>query len=155
MIAVCRRCEQPAQLLVDKPPRMVHGSPRVATARRLLVGAAVAGAALLSASGRPVLVAQSTASSQSTAAPAQFRGGVDRVAVDAIIVDTDGTPIRDLTLGDFTLAVDGKPRRLQSAELIAFDRPSGTDAPETQHALPEITTNARGTPSRRSEERRV
>jgi VWFA-related protein len=137
---------------------MRNGNPRVAPVRRLLVGAAaaVAGVALLAASDRPVLVTQSTPAAPSTPssqtapapAPSQFRGGVDRVAVDAIIVDADGTPIRDLTLDDFTVAVDGKPRRLQSAELIAFDRPSGTDAPETQHALPEITTNARGTPSR-------
>jgi len=69
-----------------------------------------------------VSVLPATVASQQPAPP-RFRGGLDRVTVDAIIVDKDGAPVRDLTLQDFRLEVDGKPRTLQSAELVTFDRP--------------------------------
>ena len=45
-----------------------------------------------------------------------FRSTVDLVPVDVSVVDRNGRPVSGLTEQDFTLAVDGKPRRIASAE---------------------------------------
>lgn len=64
---------------------------------------------------------------------AQFRAATDVVAVDVGVIDRNGRPIRDLTLEDFTLTVDGKPRRVRSAEFVSLQRvgaePSGPARP--------------------------
>ena len=49
-----------------------------------------------------------------------FRSGIDRVAVDVIVVDSDGRPVADLTAADFRLEVDGKPRQIASAEFVSM-----------------------------------
>ena len=63
---------------------------------------------------------------QAAPAPQQpsttFRSGVDRVAVDVIVVDGDGRPVSDLAAGDFTLEVDGKRRAIASAEFVSLRR---------------------------------
>jgi len=52
-----------------------------------------------------------------------FRSGVDLVTVDVLVVDKDGRPIPELKAEDFTVTVDGKPRRIASVEhLIHYDR---------------------------------
>jgi VWFA-related protein len=51
-----------------------------------------------------------------------FKSNVDLVPVDVNVVDKNGRPVTDLTAGDFTLAVDGKPRRIASAQFISVDR---------------------------------
>jgi VWFA-related protein len=51
-----------------------------------------------------------------------FKTGVDLVAVDVSVVDVDGRPVHDLTPEDFVLKVDGKPRRLVSAQFISQTR---------------------------------
>jgi VWFA-related protein len=63
-------------------------------------------------------------------APAQDRPGsfreqarVERVVVDAYVLDSHGDPIRDLTSCDFRLRVDGKPAVIESAEWIPADQP--------------------------------
>ena len=48
-----------------------------------------------------------------------FRAGVDLVTVDAIVVDKDGRPVTGLTADDFILTVDGKPRPIDTFELVA------------------------------------
>jgi len=57
-----------------------------------------------------------------------FRSNVDLVPVDVNVVDRDGRPVADLRAEDFTLAVDGKPRRIASAQFISVDR-AVTSAP--------------------------
>jgi len=47
-----------------------------------------------------------------------FRSQVELVAVDVTVLDTDGRPVPDLTLDDFTLRVDGQSRRLVSAQFV-------------------------------------
>ena len=47
-----------------------------------------------------------------------FKSNVDLVPVDVNVVDRDGRPVADLRVEDFTLAVDGKPRRIVSAQFI-------------------------------------
>jgi VWFA-related protein len=61
---------------------------------------------------------------------ATFKSGVDLVAVDVSIVDKDGRPVDDLKPEDFTLKVDGKPRKLSSAEFVDLRRADDKSGPE-------------------------
>jgi len=73
-----------------------------------------------------------------------FKSAVDLVPVDVSVVDRNGRPVSDLGPGDFTLTVDGKPRRIASAQFIAAER-------TTQEAPPkpiEYTSNADATAGR-------
>lgn len=47
-----------------------------------------------------------------------FRGGVDVVAVDVHAIDNKGRPVEDLRAGDFTVAIDGQPRAIASAQYV-------------------------------------
>src|SRR3954462_7317040 len=63
------------------------------------------------------------------AQPAQtFKSSVDLVPVDVNVIDGSGRPIADLTAQDFSLKVDGKPRRIATAQFIAVTR-GGERAP--------------------------
>jgi hypothetical protein len=54
-----------------------------------------------------------------TAAQApQFRSGTDIVTVDVTVLDRSGAPATRLNADDFTLTVDGRPRRIQSVRLV-------------------------------------
>ena len=53
----------------------------------------------------------------------RFPAGADVVGVDVSVVDDDGRPIRDLGVADFEVEVDGKPRRVRSADFIEFEPP--------------------------------
>jgi VWFA-related protein len=67
----------------------------------------------------------------------RFEGGVEIVAVDANAVDAKGQPVRDLTPGEFLVKVDGRPRRVVSAEFVSLPgaaspgtvTPTGADSP--------------------------
>src|SRR2546421_4905381 len=48
-----------------------------------------------------------------------FRAGVEALPVDVTVVDDKGQPVRDLIASDFTVRVDGRPRRVVSAQWIA------------------------------------
>lgn len=65
--------------------------------------------------------AQPPAPAQQTQ-PAPFKSSVDLVPVDVNVVDRTGRPIADLTAQDFSLKVDGKPRRIASAQFITVTR---------------------------------
>ena len=77
-------------------------------------------------------IATAALRAQEPAAPAQppqtFRSSVDLVPVDVNVIDGSGRPIADLTAQDFSLKVDGKPRRIASAQFIAVTR-TGERAP--------------------------
>jgi hypothetical protein len=45
-----------------------------------------------------------------------FKSAVDLVPVDVNVIDKSGRPVPDLAAGDFTQTVDGKPRRIVSAQ---------------------------------------
>lgn len=49
-----------------------------------------------------------------------FETGVDVVLVDVHVVDRQGTPILDLTPGDFEVQVSGKRRRVTSVQLVNY-----------------------------------
>lgn len=72
-----------------------------------------------------------------------FRSGVDRVAVDVIVVDKDGRPVADLTPADFSLEVDGRRRQIASAEFISLSRLVDPGPPPVHYA-----TNNRGASGR-------
>ena len=84
-----------------------------------------------------VLVAVSMAATGSSALRAQtdqapvFRSGVEVMEVDVTVVDAKGMPVRDLRAPDFTVTVDGQPRRVISAEFI-----SASYAPSNEPAKP-------------------
>jgi VWFA-related protein len=49
-----------------------------------------------------------------------FRAGVDLVAVDTQVIDRDGQPISNLAPGNFEVWINGRARRVVSADLIQF-----------------------------------
>src|SRR5687767_4914973 len=66
---------------------------------------------------------------QSDQAPV-FRSGVEVMEVDVTVVDAKGTPVRDLRAPEFTVTVDGQPRRVVSAEFVSDSTaPSQKPAP--------------------------
>jgi VWFA-related protein len=56
-----------------------------------------------------------------------FRSGVELIAVDATIVDRNGNPIAGVRPEQFEVQIDGKPRRVVSAEFLEF-APRGAPA---------------------------
>jgi len=48
-----------------------------------------------------------------------FQSGIDIVLVDVTVLGRGGAPVTALEPADFTLAVDGRPRRIHSVRLIA------------------------------------
>jgi VWFA-related protein len=47
-----------------------------------------------------------------------FKTGIDLIAVDVAVVDSRGRPVEDLRAPDFSVKIDGEPRRVVSAELF-------------------------------------
>src|SRR4029079_5541935 len=79
-----------------------------------VTAAAFAVLAAASLGARPA-AAQSPQSDQ----PPAFRSGVEVLEVDVTVVDGRGNPVTDLRGPEFTVSVDGQPRRVVSAEYIA------------------------------------
>ncbi len=77
---------------------------------RQVVGSAVMAMAAASMS----LVAQQQATPT-------FRGGVDLLTVQATVIDGDGRPIHDLQPGDFTVTIEGRPRKVLFARYYGDD----------------------------------
>jgi len=106
---------------------------RIRAARRALFAAACAAAVLIAGSLRaapgadapPAAVSPSPSPSPANPAPSEparrpvFSSDVDVVAVDVNVVDKQGRPIRGLAAEDFTITVDGTPRRVISADFVS------------------------------------
>lgn len=71
------------------------------------------------AAGAAVLAAQSQAEPQ-VQGPT-FRTGVEVIAVDVAVNDSNGNPVEDLLPPDFEVKVDGQLRRVVSSELVRID----------------------------------
>lgn len=67
-----------------------------------------------------VTVSLATAGQQQP--PPAFRSGVDLLTVQTSVLDKDGRPVRDLQASDFTVTVNGQPRK------VVFARFNGADA---------------------------
>ncbi len=84
------------------------------------------------------------ASGQSAQAPV-FRSGVELITVDVTVVDRTGSPIRDLRPDQFRVAIDGKPRRVVSADLVEYA--AGTPADELTTSIgPKATYSSNDSP---------
>ncbi|HEY3380812.1 MAG TPA: VWA domain-containing protein [Vicinamibacterales bacterium] len=69
--------------------------------------------------GLSIAIGLAAAASATGQQPPVFKAGVDLVAVDVTVVDDQGRPIRGLRTDQFTVTVDGKPRRVVSADFVA------------------------------------
>ena len=103
--------------------------PRIATGKLHTVLLA----ALLSAQQKPGQLPRPT-----------FTASVDIVSVDVNVIDRNGRPVRDLAAGDFTLSVDGRPRKIASAQFISVTAPETRAAPAPAHYTSNVAaTNGR------------
>jgi VWFA-related protein len=100
-------------------------------------------AALVTLSGAGGAAAR--AQSQEAAQAPVFRSGVDLVAIDVSVVDKSGAPVRSLTADRFTVTVDGRPRRVISAELVDHSPPPepGKDPAADADLVPVYSSNDR------------
>lgn len=93
------------------------------------IGAAAAALLLLALSGPLEVAAQAQQTAGQTQQPTPqtqqpvFRSGVDRVRVDVNVVHGGtGDPVVGLGVDDFEVWLDGRPRRVITAELVQFER---------------------------------
>ena len=82
---------------------------------------------------------------QSDRAPV-FRSGVEVMEVDVTVVDGKGMPVRDLSAPEFTVTVDGQPRRVVSAEFIADNSTSSGEPAKARD--PYVSNNTDRRPGR-------
>jgi VWFA-related protein len=61
--------------------------------------------------------------------PPVFRSGVEALPIDVTVLNGQGEPVRDLIASDFTVRLDGKPRRVLSAQWIAAAGDLNASAP--------------------------
>jgi VWFA-related protein len=59
-----------------------------------------------------------------------FRTGVELVTVDVTVLDDQGRPVKDLRAPEFTVKIDGKLRRVVSAEYVEIDIAAAKKAAE-------------------------
>src|SRR3954454_7497508 len=90
-----------------------------------------------------VLLLAAGASAQEQQPPQQpprttFKSRVDLVPVDVNVLDKSGRPVSDLPSTDFSLTVDGQPRRIASAQFISVERAIESAPPKNY----EYTSNA-------------
>jgi VWFA-related protein len=70
-----------------------------------------------------------------------FRTGVDILTVDVTVLDSDGRPIDDLGTAEFSVTVDGRPRKIVSLDYISTN---GGTRSKTEPAIepdPHFSTN--------------
>jgi VWFA-related protein len=86
---------------------------------RTMTRLATLAAAFVAAAAATVAAQGGQASTQRPAA--RFRTGVDLIAVDVQVIDRDGHPIADLGPDKFEVKINGRRRRVVTAELIRPD----------------------------------
>jgi VWFA-related protein len=78
-----------------------------------------------------------------------FKSGVELILVDVAIVDRNGNPITGVRPDQFEVTIDGKPRRVVSAEFIEFtsrDKPSQVPSGPAPVAQPPFSSNEQPLP---------
>ena len=68
-----------------------------------------------------------------TARQPTFRSGVELVTVDAAVLDGDGRPVAGLSPEDFRVEVDGRPRRIVSAQFVDTGESTSVPQPAAAH----------------------
>ncbi len=85
-----------------------------------------------------------SSSSQQPQQPQTFRSSVDLVPVDVNVIDRSGRPVADLGAQEFSLKVDGKTRRIASAQFIGVTRGAEqTPEPAENYSSNPASTGAR------------
>jgi VWFA-related protein len=69
-----------------------------------------------------------------------FRGGVDLMSVDVVVLDKAGMPVSSLTAEDFGVTFAKKPRRVVAAEYVSSTRPARAAALQS---APSASSNRR------------
>jgi VWFA-related protein len=87
-----------------------------------------------------LLVISSTAWAQDPQRGPTFRGGVEVIEVDVSVVDGDGRPVTDMLGPEFTVTVDGRPRKVLEAQFVSM-RP-GRDARANPADKPEVLVSS-------------
>ena len=128
---------------------MCRGTVTHTAAAALAAAVVTSGAWLRAQAPQPPPAAQAATAPQAGQRPV-FTSGVDLIAVDAIVVDKNGHPITGVKPEQFEVTVDGKPRRVVSAEFLEFtsrDRPASLEA--VPEAVPEAgySSNAEAAPA--------
>ncbi|MBY0493636.1 MAG: VWA domain-containing protein [Cyanobacteria bacterium] len=72
-----------------------------------------------------IVITAATAAATARAQPV-FRSGVDLITVDAAVLDGDGRPVPSLSAEDFRIDIDGRPRRVVSAQFVDLSAPINT-----------------------------
>ena len=67
-------------------------------------------------------LALAAASAAAQEQPPRFQSSVEVTSLDVTVVDDRGQPIPDLTPADFVVRIDGKARRVVSAEWVPLAR---------------------------------
>jgi VWFA-related protein len=97
--------------------------------------------ALTAALAAPSVPAQTPSPSPAAPRLPVFGTDVDVVAVDVNVVDGKGQPLRGLTPQEFTLSVDGTPRRVLSADFVSLGE-TETAPPAAEAKVPaEFSSN--------------
>jgi len=125
----------------DSRPRYTQRTvdPRaVKSIRRLLTAILLSGFAC----------AATLAARQTQPPRARFSSAVDIVSVDVNVIDRNGRPVRDLQAGDFTLTVDGRVRKIVSAQFVSVTAPPPTASDAAEPPAADYSTNV-GTASGR------
>ena len=121
---------------VPAPSVSTHEKPRLVTSRCGLkmalycIPCQATGRAGSCASAVVAATAVGIAQQQPT-----FRSGVDLVTVDAAVLDGDGQPVPTLQADDFRIEVDGRPRRIVSAQFVDQSRFTRRVAVAVRHAF--------------------
>jgi VWFA-related protein len=71
----------------------------------------------------------SVATQQTQVPRPAFTSSVDLVSVDVNVIDRNGRPVRDLAASDFTLTVDGRERKIASAQFVSVTAPADSPQP--------------------------
>ncbi len=71
-----------------------------------------------------------------------FRGGVDIIEIDVSVIDGRGRPIADLLSPEFTVSIDGRPRKVVSTEFVSL-RPTAPDLRQVgiERTEPAVSSN--------------
>jgi VWFA-related protein len=99
-----------------------------------------------------IVLSAGVMAAEGQAPQATFRTGVDLIAVDVQVVTENGLPLAGLAPDQFTVRIDGRPRRVVSADFVRYDVQG--DVAELTAAAPDRPTTA-ATPSLRAPGGRV
>ena len=85
------------------------------------------------------------AARQSAQAPV-FRSGVELITVDVTVVDSSGNPIRTLRPDQFRVSIDGRSRRVVSADLVEYAPGDAGDGTGAAPVRPRATFSSNDSP---------